>query len=220
MTLSIQARRIRPRCFEEIAGPVGHRRDQVCWLHQGRQIGRSPCCYGEPSLWVVGPLDNTQCLSGFVFSDEAWFNFVLVLSTLDCWLCIPPTWGQQFGRCSTQRAASHHNSWANHRDFRIELDCFDPRQACVSIDSFGEPLRRWFPWTKHGFGIEEEAEFGGAPSSQTASGQSVPNRANAMCDYTLDEGLCPLDVTRRVDRTAIPMAEFTQDRPVGIGKNY
>lgn len=58
-----------------------------------------------------------------------------------------------------------------------------------------------------------ETEFGGAEVGATGGGGGLPNlRASATCDYTVDEGLRPLDVSRCVDLACKPIAEFTVER--------
>ncbi|CAK9076028.1 unnamed protein product [Durusdinium trenchii] len=53
-------------------------------------------------------------------------------------------------------------------------------------------------------------EFGeaGDPTART----TTPSRAHGVCDYTVDEGLKPLDTSRTVNLTAIPVASFTGER--------
>ena len=62
-------------------------------------------------------------------------------------------------------------------------------------------------------------EFGeaGDPTART----TTPSRAHGVCDYTVDEGLKPLDTSRTVNLTAIPVASFTGERLAKLqGKDF
>ncbi|CAK9097476.1 FO synthase subunit 1 [Durusdinium trenchii] len=68
------------------------------------------------------------------------------------------------------------------------------------------------------------AEFGEVPSSRTtdksASGDGDGHRSCQVCDYSVDEGLKPLDCSRRATLPTKPVAEFTQERLGAVpGKN-
>ena len=56
-----------------------------------------------------------------------------------------------------------------------------------------------------------EDEFG--QGSGAAPGRD--NRTAALCDYTIDEGLRPLDCTRVASLVSKPISELTGERPTG-----
>lgn len=61
---------------------------------------------------------------------------------------------------------------------------------------------------------EFDAEFGGGgpAASHAASEAAGPIRASGVCDFSIDEGLCPLDLSRDVDLAATPLADFQEKR--------
>ena len=56
-----------------------------------------------------------------------------------------------------------------------------------------------------------ETEFGEADAGATGGGVPQNVRASATCDYSVDEGLRPLDISRCVDLACKPIAEFTAE---------
>ena len=60
---------------------------------------------------------------------------------------------------------------------------------------------------------EFEKEFGGTSPGSTKGGDA--HRASALCDFSIDEGLRPLDCKRVVDLPAKPISDFSDERPVG-----
>ena len=58
---------------------------------------------------------------------------------------------------------------------------------------------------------EFEDQFG--QTSAAAPGRV--NRTDAQCDYTIDEGLRPLDCTRVASLRSIPISELTAEKPTG-----
>ncbi|CAK9097688.1 FO synthase subunit 1, partial [Durusdinium trenchii] len=57
---------------------------------------------------------------------------------------------------------------------------------------------------------EFEKEFGGTSPGSTKGGDA--HRASALCDFSIDEGLRPLDCKRVVDLPAKPISDFSDER--------
>lgn len=59
-----------------------------------------------------------------------------------------------------------------------------------------------------------EAEYGAEAVQTGSAAQPNPGaaRASALCDYSIDEGLTPLDTTRHVDLASVPCADFAEQR--------
>ena len=66
-----------------------------------------------------------------------------------------------------------------------------------------------------------EAEFG-AENANQSSNPATTTRANAPCDYSVDEGLRPLDTARTVELRCLPLSQLTDDRlvPVESGASF
>ena len=60
-----------------------------------------------------------------------------------------------------------------------------------------------------------EAEFGAEDTAQVSA--ATEPRTNAACDFTVDEGLQPLDITRTVELRCLPVAQMTEERR-GLGQ--
>lgn len=58
-----------------------------------------------------------------------------------------------------------------------------------------------------------EDEFGGQNTSSDRAGDV---RASGVCDYSVDEGLRPVDISRAADLPVTPLADLAADRP-GLG---
>ena len=55
-----------------------------------------------------------------------------------------------------------------------------------------------------------EAEFGVETANQSSS--TAPTRANAPCDFSVDEGLRPLDTGRTVELRCLPLSQLSDER--------
>jgi hypothetical protein len=55
-----------------------------------------------------------------------------------------------------------------------------------------------------------EAEFGAENANQSSN--PAPARANAVCDYSVDEGLRPVDTTRTVELRCLPLSQLSDER--------
>ena len=83
-----------------------------------------------------------------------------------------------------------------------------------------EVLLNRFPegTTEHGALVKKQEEFLSkfprAPEASSSRVTGLPPCAGGMCDFSIDNGLTPLDVTKQVSLTCVKESDFTVTRPL------